>query len=518
MAEYLIGIDVGTTNVKAGLFTDGGELCALGSGTHKTYFRGNMMAEQRPEEWWDSAVSAIRQMLQRAGLSPADKILGISVSSQAPSLVPVDREGRVLRDALIWMDRRAEKELREIVNTIEYTRFREITGASPDSFYLLPKLYWYKKQERELFKKTEFVLQTNGYINYRLTHERSYDISHAMLSLCMDVRTGTFSEEIEKAVGMNFGSLFPPVNKNEELIGTVTRDAAEVTGIPEGTPVAAGTTDTIAALLSFGMSRPGEAAEITGTSTLAYFTHGEKLADPGRLMLKQSPVPSIPTILNAPINATGASVKWYLDMMGEKIKNQAEREKKEVLDLFTEHAAHASPGCGGLLYFPYLMGERGPLWNTYARGMFIGMTLDTTESDLARSILEGTSYALRHLCEEAKKLGARPESMRVSGGGAANALWLEIKASVLNIPVLVPDRKSGNAILGDALLAGKAVGLYDDLGKTSSEFVTIDKVIEPKKDWVEVYEKLYPYYRSMYQCLDPELKKLADTVEELQGR
>lgn len=514
MADYLIGIDAGTTNVKAGLFLTSGELFSQGSSGYETFVPGKLMAEQKPADWWNAAVHAITHMLEGVFDKDKDRILSVSVSSQAPSLTAMSKDGTILRDALIWMDRRAEKEMEEILELVGRERFTQITGAAPDSFYLLPKLYWYKMHEPQLYGQTDCILQTNGYINYCLTGEKSYDISHALLSLCVDVKRRAFSKEISEAVGIDFEKILPPISKNESVIGYVTHDASEITLIPEGTPVTAGTTDTIASLLSFGICSPNDAAEITGTSTLAFFAHGGKLTNPGKLMLKQSPISTIPTILNAPINATGASVRWFLDNFG--MEKEAQMTGQDAYTLFTQSAKRAAPGSGGVLYFPYLMGERGPLWNTYARGMFIGMTLQTSRDDLARAVLEGTAYALRHLMEEAKKLGAEPESIRVSGGGSKNQLWLKIKASILKIPVLVPDEKCGNAILGDALLAGKAAGVYEDLGKTSREIVQIKKVIEPDSEWAAVYDRMYPYYRKLYEDLDEDLCQMAGVMKEIQ--
>lgn len=516
MAEYLIGIDVGTTNVKAGLFLPTGELCSSGSSGYPTHVGEGLRAEQNPMDWWNAVIYASKMMLRDVFHPDRDRILGISVSSQAPSLVAISRGGEVLRDALIWMDRRAEAELGEIIDKIGEKEFRRITGAAPDSFYLLPKLYWYKKHEPDLYDKTDCILQTNGWINYCLTGEKSFDMSHAMLSLCVDVENCCFSKNMEEITGVKFARIFPEISKNEAIIGNVSHTASVVTGIPEGTPVTAGTTDTIASLLSFGISKPNDAAEITGTSTLAFFAHKEKLTDPGRLMLKKSPVSTIPTILNAPINATGASVKWFLDTFG--VEEKAKGMGRDVYEIFTESAGRAEAGSGGVIYLPYLMGERGPLWNTYARGMFIGMTLDTSRDDMARAVLEGTSFALRHLCEEAGKSGVHPKNIRVTGGGAKNSLWLKIKASVLGLPLLVLDEKCGNAIMGDALLAGKAAGIYGDLGKAGKKIARIERIIEPKRDWEEVYTRLYPYYRRFYEALDGELVQMAETMNTIRRK
>ena len=513
MKEYLIGIDIGTTNVKAGLFSIKGDLVSQGSAGYQTHYPGRNMAEQNPNDWWEASVKAVRRMMWNLKHAKPYKLLAVSVSSQTPTLAAIDKDGNIVRNALIWMDRRAEQELTEILDKVGKDKFRKITGASPDSFYLLPKLYWYKKHEPENFERTKWVLQANGYVNYRMTDQVSFDTSSALLTLCQDVNTGTYAEEFEHATGICFREIFPPIYENTDIIGAISQSAAEEMGIPAGIPVAAGTTDTIAALLSFGLSEPGEAAEITGTSTLTFFAHGETLTDPGKLMLKKSPIESIPTILNAPINATGASVKWYLENIG--INQEEAKSERDIYEVFTQNAQKVRPGSEGLLYFPYMMGERGPLWNSYAKGMFIGMTLDTTYKEIARSILEGTSYAVRHVCDEYRKLGGEPKCIRASGGGAKNELWLRIKASVLNMPVLLPDDKCGNAILGDALLAGKAAGVYEDLGKISKSIVGIQKIIEPDPEWTEIYNNLYPYYRNMYRHLEEDLIKLEETMKTL---
>ena len=510
--NYLLGIDIGTTNSKAILFDEDGVAVASGSGGYETHYPGPNMAEQDGDDWWSAVCSSIQQITSAFDISSHGKLAGISISSQAPSLLPVDQSGHPLRRAPIWMDRRAGKEHDMLVSKIGFNRFESIVGGRPDSFYLLSKLYWYKHNEPENFARTATVLQANGYAVFKLTGKFSIDTTHAIMTHCMDVSTMKWSSEISAVSGLNFDEILPPIYKNTDIVGTVTTEAAKETGLPAGVPVIAGTTDSIASMVGLGLTEPGMAAEVTGTSSLVYVALDKLPPTSGKLSIRPSPIPSIPYLLLGPASTTGASLKWFDLNFGQPERLEEAETGINRYQLFDRLASTADAGSGGVIYFPYMMGERAPLWNSHAKGMFIGMTLSTGRAEYVRAILEGTSFCVRHILDDAQKSGATINHVRSSGGGSKSDIWLQIKASMLHQPIHVPDAKTGDVPFGDALLAGAAVGIYPDIGKSAKELVKIKRIIDPIPEWERRYDELYQLFINMYKHLDADLVELQRIV------
>lgn len=223
----------------------------------------------------------------------------------------------------------------------------------------------------------------------------------------------------------------------------------------------------------------------------------------------------MPWVFDAPIQTSGAAIKWFIETMAAQEQTYAKEHGKNIYTYLNELALESAPGAGGLFFFPYLLGERAPLWNEYARGMFIGMGMDMTRSDLVRSIFEGTAYALRHVIETVKESGGTAKVLRICGGGAKSRTWSQIKASMLQMPVYLLDEKSGDVPVGDALIVGHKVGVFPDLTKAVENIVKVNEIIQPIDEWVETYDKLYPYYVEMYKDLDSSLKNLRNTVNNI---
>ena len=223
----------------------------------------------------------------------------------------------------------------------------------------------------------------------------------------------------------------------------------------------------------------------------------------------------MPWVFDAPIQTSGAALKWFIEKMAAEEREYAEKHNLNIYTYLNELALESKPGSNGLYFFPYLLGERAPLWNEYARGMFIGMGMDMTRADLVRSVFEGTAYALRHVMETVKASGAKADTLRICGGGAKSRTWSMIKASMLRMPVYLLDDKSGDVPVGDALIVGHKVGVFPDLTKAVQQIVKVNEIIQPVDEWADAYDKLYPYYVDMYQHLDQDLKSLRNTVEHL---
>lgn len=513
--SYLLGIDLGTTNVKGMIIDTDGNVAATASEANTLQFPGAGMVEQDPAQWWDNTVKILRAMTQAAGHEIVSNIRGICISSQTVTMLPVDSSVQPLRQAIIWMDSRAVRELEHITGAIGMDTYVRLIGAQPDVTFLPSKLLWYKNHEPELFAKTTCIMQASSYINYRLTGEISMDMDQAIKSQCLNIHTMAWADEVSEAIGTDLNQILPIPRPVHEIIGTVTEAAARETGLMEGIPVACGASDAVASMYATGLSRVGEAGESSGTSSLIFVGHNAPSAADLPVVAKPCPVPGIPYVYDAPINASGASIKWYIDTMGRQDMEEAQKLNINIYDHLNSQAASVGAGSGGVLYFPYMSGARAPLWNSYARGMFIGMSLDTSRQDLIRSIFEGTAFALRHVMSSIRETGADFDCLRITGGGAKSRTWSQIKASMLRVPVHILDDKCGDVPFGDALIAGSAVGIFTDLAEDIKRLVQVKEVIQPVEAWADVYDKIYPYYVDMYKDLDGRLREYSDTLAGL---
>ena len=506
---YLLGMDIGTTNIKAVLTTAEGERVASASRGNRLICPGRGMAEQDALQWWDSAVEIFRELGMKAGADGLAGIRAIAVSSQTVTLLPLDAQGVPLRNAVIWMDGRCGDELKELLAAVGRQRFVEIVGGQPDVAFLPAKLLWFKRHEPGLYARTACFVQANGYVNYRLTGRISLDLDQAARTQCMELSTLTWSDEIGRAAGVELGRLLPAPRQVTDVIGTVTEAAAAETGLPAGIPVAAGCCDALAAMYATGLCETGEAGESSGTTSLVFVGSEAPSAMDLPIVARPCTVKGVPYLFDAPVNTTGAAVRWYLDTLGQEEKRRAQETGEDVYALLNQMAKQAQPGSGGLIFLPYLRGERAPVWNPHAKGAFLGLSLNTQRRDMVRAIFEGTAYALRHVLETIEQAGAGTRLLRVAGGGAKSMTWAKIKASVLKMPVLLMDEQCGDVPLGDALIAGQAAGLFTDLSRQAKGLLRVRCVVEPEPAWSEVYDKLYPLYRSMYGHLEPDYEALS---------
>ncbi|QOX64184.1 carbohydrate kinase [Anoxybacterium hadale] len=506
--NYLLGIDLGTTNVKAIIMDENGTVVASSSKGNELIFPGPGMAEQNPGHWWENTAEIIRTIAMQVGPDIVKKVRGICVSSHIVSMLPVDKDGNPLRNAMIWMDHRSDRELQYILDEIGFSKFVSIVGAQPDVAFLPNKILWLKRNEPELFEKTACILQASSYINYKLTGQMIMDIDQASRCQCLNINTLQWSDEISQAIGADLKLLLPEVKATDEIIGHVTNEAAAETGLISGIPVVAGASDAMASMYATGLCKIGEAGESSGTTSLVFVGHTHPSATDIPVVTKPCAIAGMPYLFDAPINATGASLNWYLNTLGKEEKEAAALQGKNVFEYINELAAEVPAGSNGLMFFPYMMGERAPLWNSHSRGMFIGLSLDTQRSAMIRSIMEGTAFALRHVMNTIKESGAEAHCLRITGGGAKSRVWSQIKASMLNMPVYLMDEKSGDVPFGDAIIAGHAAGVFPDLTTSINKLVQIKEIIEPVDEWARIYDRMYPLYLDMYRHLDADLMQL----------
>ena len=513
--NYLIGMDLGTTNVKAILMDEDGNALARASRENHLIFPGKSMVEQSADEWWKNASEVFREITSAVDPAIVARIRGISISSQTVTMLPVDKDGNPLRNAMIWMDARSAKEMHYISLMLGHDHYVNIMGGQPDVAFLPNKILWYKMQETELYLKTEKIMQASSYINFKLTGKMTMDLDQAVRSQCMDIGSMKWSKEIGDVIGVDLDKILPEVYAVSDIIGTVTPEASALTGLPSGTPVTAGASDALTSVYATGITQLGEACESTGTSSIVFVSSPVKSPNDVPIVTKPYSVGNVPYIFDGPISTSGASLKWYLDNFGQPEKDKAASLGKDVYQLMNEIVHEVPAGSNGTMFFPYLIGERAPLWNSHAKGMFIGMSLDTTRADILRSIFEGTAFAVRHVVETVKASGGQINCLRITGGGAKSRTWSMIKASMLRVPVMLMDKRSGDVPFGDALIAGQATGVFTDMTKTIERLVHVTEIIQPVDAWADVYDKLYPYYIGMYQDLDKDLLRYRNTWIEL---
>ena len=504
MDKLLLGIDIGTTGTKSAIFDTNGKLQSIGHAEYEVSIPRSGWAEQDPEAWWAAACIATRSALEKIQ-DGAERVAGVAVSSQAPTLLALGKNGRPLRPALIWMDRRAEGEAQVLRGEMGQGVIEEITGNHPDPFYVASKILWYKTNEPENFTETSVFLQANGYINFRLTGRYSLDNVHASLLQLRDYNKNEWSEALCNLCGVG-PERFPPILEGKEVLGEVTTKASVETGLRAGTPVMAGTVDGSAAALEAGAVEQGIVGEMTGTSTVLFMPNDSGIIEPAFIAMPHA-ISGLHLLLAALVS-TGACLKWYRDQLGTVEVEQSKKLKTSAYDLLTRQAGESQPGSNGVVFLPYMMGERSPIWHTHARGVFFGLSLSTTKGDLIRAILEGTSMALCHNFEVARTAGINIEEIRSVGGGTRSALWNQIKADILGIPVLIPEASIG-APFGDAILAGMGLGHFGNVNQSLRDMIRIRDRYEPDMKNHDAYREIYTIYRSLYEHLQDDFNNLA---------
>ncbi|MCO6451117.1 MAG: FGGY-family carbohydrate kinase [Caldilineales bacterium] len=512
MNDLLIGIDAGTSGAKAALFSFDGRLIASADAEYPLSHPRPGWAEQDPEDWWRGVCAAVNKVLAKAP-DAADRILAVGISAQAPTMLALDRDGKPVRPALIWMDRRAEAEAVELRDAVGAEEIVRITGNRADPFYVAAKIRWLRQNEPENFARTAYFEQANGFISRKLASVSGLDPVHGGLLQLRDWQADDWSPELCELCGVTPGQ-FSPLRPAYELHGEVSRSAAEVTGLRAGTPVAVGVVDGAAAAVEAGAVEAGVAAEMTGTSNVLIMPNDRGLVEPAFIACPHA-VPNLHLLLGA-LATSGASLRWFRDQFGGMEVQEATRTGIDAYELLTRQAAEVAPGCDGVIFLPYMMGERSPLWHSNARGLFFGLSLATTKGTMVRAILEGVAFALRHNAEIAQRAGVGLTEIRSVGGGSRSALWNQIKADVLNLPILVP-RTSVGAAFGAAVLAGMGAGVYPDVQAALRQMVQIEARFEPDPQAHAFYNELYSVFRDLYERLRDEFDHMAAIMNRAEG-
>ena len=471
---FILGIDVGSTSVKAALYDTDARIVVKAGREYPTLYPRPGWTEQSASLWWESTKEVVQEVLSRSSPSVTNNIAAIGVSSLGPVVLPVDERGEPLRPAIIWMDTRGGKQHDPV-----------------------PKFLWIKENEPETFRRTYKFLSATAFINFKLTGEFTLDITQAPGTL---FQKPDFLDD----------SLFPEVRLFSEVIGEVTAEAARETGLAEGTPVVAGAIDAFATIIGAGATKAGRAVEFTGLScALSICTDKPypEVMDRGLFLGGGGDF----YIVSGSMSAGGALLRWFRDTLGHLEVEEAKRLGLDAYQIMDLEASSVPPGSAGLIILPYFAGERSPIWNARARGVIFGLHLTHSRAHIIRAALEAVAFGLRHIAEAAEGAGVGIDELRATGAGSKSDLWLEIKADVLNKPIHRISEEAGT--LGIAIMAGVGIGVYDDVFSKGDELARVEEVINPDPERHELYTKFYKLYRDMYESLEVYFYQLAEISE-----
>ncbi len=499
---YLLGIDIGTSACKAALFDRKGQVLAAANGEYPVYYPEEGWAEQNPEEWWSAVCEAVRQVIRKAGIQP-EEIAGVGIDGQSWSAIAIDKGGKVLTNTPIWMDTRAQSICDRLNEEIGEDEIFRIAGNSLQPSYTTAKILWYKENLPEVYSKIYKILQSNSYIAFKLTGQISQDLSQGYGLHCFDMRTGQWDEEMCKKMGIPRDFL-PEIVPSDRIIGTVTKKAAEESGLAEGTPVAAGGLDAACGTLGAGVIHPGETQEQGGQAGGMSICIEKYQADP-RLILGFHVIPG-KWLLQGGTTGGGGVMRWFEREFADYERLMREQTGISSLDQLNEIAEKVKPGCDGLVFLPYMAGERSPIWNPYAKGVFYGLDFSKTKGHMVRACMEGVAFSLRHNLETAEEAGAKAEILRAMGGSANSLLWTQIKSDVTGKTMAVPASDTATT-LGAALLAGVGTGFYKDYEEAVAETVKVTRKHQPDPEKKAVYDKNYETYLELYRSLSGLMKK-----------
>ncbi len=505
MERYILAHDLGTSGNKATLYCEDGRLAASAVAVYKTRYPRPGWAEQEPRDWWRAVCDSTKELIEKAGIG-ARQVACVSFSGQMMGCLLVDREGNPIRPMIIWADTRASSQEKEITDRIGMERTYRITGHRASASYSAAKLLWIREKEPEAYKKAYRMLHAKDFIIYHLTGRFVTDYSDAGGTNLFDLRRKKWSEEICGALEIPSG-LLPQACPSAELAGRVTKEAAAACGLMEGTPVVIGGGDGSCACVGAGVVEEGDTYCVLGSSSWISTANKEPVYDDRLRTFNWIHLnPDLYTPCGT-MQAAGLSYSWYKDTFcGEEERIAAERGES-VYDLLDQAMMEGTPGAGGVLYLPYLLGERSPRWDHMARGAFIGMDVRTQKADMARAVLEGVGFNLKVILDI---LMARreSESLILIGGGAKGKAWPQILADIWGKPLKLPIYSEEATSLGAAVCGGVGIGMYPDF-RAVKKLNPTGSVVRPDGARTEIYGRYYKIFDQAYEALRPVYEKLA---------
>jgi xylulokinase len=504
-----MGIDIATTGAKTIIIDKNGRIIGDGFGSYPTSTPKPGWAEQKPQDWWKAVVTSIKSSLRTAGVDSAD-IKAIGLSGQMHGATFLDDMGKPLRPCIIWADSRTSSQCEKINKIFGPMKFIKLTLNAPLASFTAGKILWVRENEPVTFKKTQKVLLPKDYIRYKLTGEYKSDVSDASGTALFDVKMRNWSKQVLSGLGIPF-SMMPEVIESSVPAGRISRRAAEQTGLREGTLLVAGAGDVAASAVGCGAIKEGVVLIILGSGGVVFATTNKPALDThGSMQSFCHAVPNKWHIMGVILSCTFA-LRYFKETFYRN--GSLSKRGEDAYEMMNKEASGVKPGSDGLIFLPYLSGERTPHKDPFARGCFIGMSLAHKRGHYVRAIMEGVGYALRDSFELIKECGVRINEVRLTGGGAKSSLWTQILSDIFNCPVVTTNITESSAH-GAALLAGVGCGIYRDIEEGCKKTIKTVKTVKPVKQSTNIYDEYYKIYRTLYPSLKEEFKKISKCVEK----
>jgi xylulokinase len=483
--QLFLGLDLGTSGLKAGVFDAYGHLVARAQASYVTQSPQNGWVEQNPEQWWAAAVGAIKDVARH--VDPT-KIQGVCVSGQSPALVCLDASGEAVRPASIWSDQRALAEGFEVAEQL----------GPLASFSLLPRLLWLKTHEPANYDRTKFVFESFDYISFKLTQQ--------VAAIGPTGGPSSWSAKHIGSIGLDPEKFPSRLSQLGEVFGSLTPAVASMLGLPSGLPVIAGTIDAFVAWLGTATLSKGALCNTAGTSEGIALVWDKPLNDPHGRVLSIPHITGDGWIIGGAMSSGGIMLDWFVRSFYDHVDSPYVAVVNE--------ADSVKPGANSLIALPYLVGERSPIFNSNARSVFFGITEKHTRAHFARAVLESVAFAVRDVCEVIEELGAEIAEVRVAGGATQSNVWNQIKADVLGRRVLVPEI-SESSLLGSAIIAAWGTGHFSNLAEAVESMVKFRSALEPDPEKHAAYSQLFALYRSLYVHLKDDFATLSELHKTL---
>ena len=512
MKPLFLGIDIGTSGARVIAVDPDGKLEALATVEYPLATPKPGWTEQNPGDWWSASADCLRKVIAKVG---ADRIRGIGLTGQMHGSVFLDTNGEVIRPALLWNDQRTGPECAEIEERVGKERLLALCGNRALTGFTAPKVLWLRNHEPENFARLAHLLLPKDYLRLRLTGVYASEVSDASGTLLLDVGRRTWSEPVMEALGLPM-SILPALYEGSDITGRVSADAARETGLPEGIPVVGGGGDQAAGAVGVGLVSEGMASLSLGTSGVVFAASNK----PGHLAAARATTPAgLPAEALSTVHSfchavpgmwhvmgvmlsAGGSLRWLRDTLYVRETAEARAANKEPYDTITGEASGVKPGAEGLVFLPYLTGERVPHPDPNARGAFVGLGLRHSRGHMSRAVLEGIAYGLRDNLDLIKALGVPVAELRVTGGGAKSPVWRDILAGILNTPLRQLAVDEGPAF-GAAILAAAGTGFFKDVPAACAAMVKTADGIAVQADLAAEYAQLLPLFRETYLQLKP---------------
>lgn len=507
MACY-IGSDIGTTGTKTVVIDEKGKVLGKSTVEHPLSTPKPGWAEQNPADWWKSAVESIRSAVKQAGVGK-DEVKGIGLSGQMHGTVFLDEANKVLRPAILWCDQRTAAECDWITEKIGKERVIHLTCNPVLTGFSAGKIIWLRNHEPEIYAKVKKVLLPKDYVRFLMTGEFAGEVSDASGTSLFDVTHRQWSDEVLEEIEIPKEWL-PEIYESPVPATRLTKQAAEELGLNPGTPVVGGGGDQAAGGVGNGIVKEGLISSTIGTSGVVFAsTDSPKLDDLGRVHTFCHAAPDTWHIMGVMLSA-GGSFQWFRNVLGTEEMAEAKQKRVDPYLILDAKAETAPVGSEGLIFLPYLTGERTPHADPYAKGVFFGLTLRHKKEYLIRAVMEGVTYGLRDSLEIIRAMGVEVKEIRASGGGGRSRLWRQMQADMFHSPVVTIDKDEGPAF-GVALLAAVGTGVYPTVAEACEATISISSRVEPIPANAEVYDSFYPIYRRLYS----DLKKTFGTTSEV---